>query len=208
MKAISVINPKGGSGKSTLATNLAGFLAQRSPAVLLGDIDQQQSCRHWLQSRPKELASIETWRIGADNVARPPKGITHAILDTPAGLSGKALEKVVRVSSRIIVPVQASPFDLWATKLFLDHLAEIKAVTHGKAEVVLVGMRVNSRTLAASQLSEFLARQGFQTLTLIRPTQLYSHVAATGATIFDVPSPLAVREREDWQPLLDWVEAS
>jgi chromosome partitioning protein len=64
--------------------------------------------------------------------------------------------------------------------LFLDHLAEIKAVTRGRTEVALVGMRVNSRTLAATQLSEFLARQEYQTLTMIHPTQLYSYVAATG----------------------------
>lgn len=178
MKAISVINPKGGAGKSTLSTNLAGYLAQHSPAVMLGDVDRQQSCRRWLQSRPRELASIETWLVGADDVARPPKGITHAILDTPAGLSGKALEKVVKVSSRIIVPVQASPFDLWATKQFLEQLAEVKAVTRGKAEVALVGMRVDPRTLAATQLREFLALQGFQTLAMIRPTQLYARVLA------------------------------
>lgn len=207
MKAISVINPKGGAGKSTLATNLAGYLAQRSPAVLLGDVDQQQSCRRWLESRPSELASIETWLMGADNVARPPKGVTHAILDTPAGLSGKALEKVVKVSSRIIVPVQAAPFDLWATRQFLALLAEVKAVTRGKAEVALVGMRVDPRTLAAIQLREFLAQQGFQTLTMIRPAQLYSRVAAMGATIFDVAPSLATRELEDWQPLLEWVDA-
>lgn len=207
MKAISVINPKGGSGKSTLATNLAGYLAQRSPAVLLGDIDQQQSCRHWLQSRPKELPSIETWQIGSDAVARPPKGITHAIRDTPAGLSGKALERVVKVSSRIIVPVQASPFDLWATKQFLEYLAEVKAITRGKANVALVGMRVDPRTLGATQLREFLACQGFHTVTMIRPAQLYSRVAARGSTIFDVPS-ISAREREGWLPLLEWVDAA
>lgn len=207
MKAISVINPKGGAGKSTLSTNLAGYLAQHSPAVMLGDVDRQQSCRRWLQSRPRELASIETWLVGADDVARPPKGITHAILDTPAGLSGKALEKVVKVSSRIIVPVQASPFDLWATKQFLEQLAEVKAVTRGKAEVALVGMRVDPRTLAATQLREFLALQGFQTLAMIRPTQLYARVAAMGATIFDVAPSLAIRECEDWQLLLEWVDA-
>jgi len=208
MKAISVINPKGGAGKSTLSANLAGFLAQHSPAVLLGDVDRQQSCRRWLQSRSRELPSIETWLVGPDDVARPPKGITHAILDTPAGLSGKALEKVVKVSSRIIVPVQASPFDLWATKQFLEQLAEVKAVTRGKAEVALVGMRVDPRTLAAIQLREFLALQGFQTLTMIRPTQLYARVAAMGATIFDVAPSLSAREREDWQPLLEWVGAA
>lgn len=208
MKAISVINPKGGSGKSTLATNLAGYLAQRSPAVLLGDIDQQQSCRQWLQSRPKELPSIETWQIGADAVARPPKGMIHAILDTPAGLCGKALERVVKVSSRIIVPVQASPFDLWATKQFLEYLAELKMVTKGKADIALVGMRVDPRTLAATHLHEFLSQQGFHTLTMIRPAQLYSRVAEKGASIFDLPPSISAREREDWLPLLEWVDAA
>jgi chromosome partitioning protein len=207
MKAISIINPKGGSGKSTIATNLAGYLAQRSPAVLLGDIDLQQSCRRWLQSRPSELAAIETWAMGPDDVVRPPKGVTHAVLDTPAGLSGKALEKVVKVSSRIVVPVQASPFDLWATKQFLDYLAEVKSVTKGKADVALVGMRVDPRTLAATQLREFLARQGFQTLTMLRPSQLYTRVAAAGATIFDVQPTFSTRERDDWKPLLEWIDA-
>jgi chromosome partitioning protein len=208
MKAISIFNPKGGSGKSTLATNLAGYFAQRSPAVLLGDVDIQQSSRRWLQSRHRGMATIETWKIGSDNVARPPKGVTHAILDTPAGLSGKSLVQIVKVSSRIIVPVQASPFDLWATKLFLEQLEAIKAVSHGKAEVALVGMRVDPRTLAATQLREFLAAQGFETLTMIRPSQLYGRVAEAGASIFDVSPSLASREREDWQPLLQWVDAA
>lgn len=206
MKAISILNPKGGSGKSTLATNLAGFFAQRSPAVLLGDIDGQQSSRHWLASRPGHLASIDSWQINGHEVDRPPKGVTHAVLDTPAGLTGKALEQVVKISSKIIVPVQASPFDLWATRQFLTHLAEIKAVTKGKASVALVGMRVDPRTLAAVQLRDFLAQQGFHTLTMIRPAQLYSKVAARGESIFDVPAYLAVREREDWGPLLEWVD--
>ena len=207
MKAISIVNPKGGSGKSTLATNLAGYLAQRSPGVLLGDIDRQQSSRHWLHSRSTALPAIVTWQIGADDVARPPKGVTHAVLDTPAGLTGKPLAKVVKVSSRIIVPVQASPFDLWATTQLLEQLAELKTVTGGKAEVALVGMRVNPRTLAATQLGEFLARQGFRTLATIRPSQLYGRVAAIGASVFDLSPPLTTREREDWQPLLDWVDA-
>ncbi|MDM7950852.1 ParA family protein [Hydrogenophaga sp.] len=206
MKAISIVNPKGGSGKSTIATNLAGYFAQRSPAVLLGDIDLQQSCKRWLDSRPETLPSIETWRIGADGVARPPKGVTHAILDTPAGLSGKALEKVVKVSSRIIVPVHASPFDLWASKRFLDALAEVRRVAGGKAQVALVGMRVDPRTLASIQLRQFLAQQGFRVLTTIRPAQLYPRVAAQGATVFDLPESSAARELQDWKPLLDWVD--
>lgn len=87
-------------------------------------------------------------------MARPPKWIAHAILDTPAVLSGKALERVVKVSARITVPVQASPFDLWASRQFLEYLMEVKAVTKGKVDVALVGMRVDPRTLSATLLRE------------------------------------------------------
>jgi len=206
MKAISILNPKGGSGKSTLATNLAAFFAQRSPGVLLGDVDRQHSSRGWLQRRSPQLPAVVTWQIGADAVARPPKGVTHAVLDTPAGLAGDQLEKVVKVSSRIVVPVLASPFDLWATGAFLARLARIKQVTQGKADVALVGMRVDPRTLAAAQLREFLARQGFHTVTLIRPSQMYLRAAFEGSSIFDL-SPMHVqRELDDWQPLLQWLD--
>jgi MinD superfamily P-loop ATPase len=89
--------------------------------------------------------------------------VTHAILDTPAGFSGKALESVVKVSSSIIVPIQPSPFDLWATKQFLEQLAELKAVTRGKAGVVLIGMRVGhpARWLRYSSMSSWPTR-GFR----------------------------------------------
>ncbi len=42
MPVIVVANPKGGVGKTTLATNIAGYLASRGRAVMLGDLDRQQ----------------------------------------------------------------------------------------------------------------------------------------------------------------------
>lgn len=208
MKAIAVINPKGGSGKSTLATNLAGYFAHRGLAVMLGDVDRQQSSKLWLSLRSPALPKVDTWSIGPDDVARPPKGVTYAVMDTPAGLSGKSLEKVIRASSKLIIPVMASPFDLWATKVFLDRVLEIKGVAKRKTEVALVGMRVDPRTLAAARLAEFLAQQGAETVTMIRPTQLYGKVAAAGASVFDVNAADATRELEDWAPLLRWIHTA
>ena len=48
MSTIVIANPKGGVGKSTLATQIAGLLAQQGHAVMLGDVDKQQSSRQWL----------------------------------------------------------------------------------------------------------------------------------------------------------------
>ena len=83
MPVIVVANPKGGVGKSTLSTNLAGYLARQGHAVMLGDIDRQQSARTWLGLRPPNLPVIAGWEVHADHLVRPPKGTSHVVLDTP-----------------------------------------------------------------------------------------------------------------------------
>ena len=206
MKAFLVANPKGGSGKSTLATNLAGYFARQGQEVMLGDIDRQQSSREWLAIRPFALPTIETWEIGHDNVSRPPKGTSHVILDTPAGLHGKMLDKVLKLSTRVIVPVQPSLFDMLATRHFLQALLEEKAVRKGKADVAVIGMRVDARTRAASELERFFATFDLPVLAYLRDTQVYVQATAAGMTIFDLPPSRAERDLEQWQAIIDWAE--
>lgn len=207
MKAFLVANPKGGSGKSTLATNLAGYFASKRHDVMLGDIDRQQSSREWLAMRPFALPSIDTWEIGHDNIARPPKGTSHVVLDTPAGLRGKLLEKVLKLSTRVIVPVQPSMFDMLATRHFLTELLSEKAVRKGKADVAVIGMRVDARTRAAAELERFFATFDLPVLTYLRDTQTYVQATAAGMTLFDLPPSRAERDLEQWQAIIDWAEA-
>ncbi|MBU3696860.1 ParA family protein [Dechloromonas sp.] len=206
MKAFLVANPKGGSGKSTLATNLAGYFAQRGRDVMLGDIDRQQSSREWLKLRPFELPTIDTWDIGPDSILRPPKGTSHVVLDTPAGLHGKMLDKVLKLSSRVIVPVQPSLFDMLATRQFLEALLEEKAVRKGRADVAVIGMRVDARTRAAGELERFFATFDLPVLAYLRDTQVYVQATAAGMTLFDLPPSRAERDIEQWQAIIDWVE--
>jgi chromosome partitioning protein len=207
MKAFLVANPKGGSGKSTLATNLAGYFASKRHEVMLGDIDRQQSSREWLAIRPFELPTIDTWEIGHDNIARPPKGSSHVVLDTPAGLHGRLLEKVLKLSTRVIVPVQPSMFDMLATRHFLTELLSEKAVRKGRADVAVIGMRVDPRTRAAGELERFFASFDLPVLTYLRNTQTYVQATAAGMTIFDLPASRAERDLEQWRAIIDWVEA-
>lgn len=206
MKAFLVANPKGGSGKSTLATNLAGYFANQGADVMLGDIDRQQSSREWLAIRPFELPTIETWDIGPDHIARPPKGTSHVVLDTPAGLHGKMLDKVLKLSSRVIVPVQPSLFDMLATRHFLEALLAEKAVRKGKADVAVVGMRVDARTRAAGELEKFFAGFDLPVLAYLRDTQVYVQATAAGMTLFDLPPSRAERDLEQWQAIIAWAE--
>src|SRR5947199_5013946 len=85
MPVIAVVNRKGGSGKSTFAAHVAAWCAKQGHAVMLGDVDRQQSSRAWLRRRPAELPSIAPWAMD-NNMLKVPTGISHVVLDTPGGL--------------------------------------------------------------------------------------------------------------------------
>ncbi|WP_374336457.1 AAA family ATPase [Leeia sp.] len=207
MRRILIANPKGGSGKSTLATHLASWSAWQGWRTMLGDVDRQQSTRHWLQARPEQFPPVHGWEAQLDGPMRPPKGTEWAILDSPAGLHGKKWAAVLDAVDSVIVPVQASPMDMWASEPFLQALAEAKVVRKGKIRVAVVGMRVNPRTQSARQLASFLQRFDLPCVTHIRDAQLYVQTIARGLTLFDLPTLRYAKEREQWQPLLDWLQA-
>jgi len=173
---------------------------------MLGDIDRQQSSREWLKLRPPSLPQIRTWDLQPEKSARPPKGTTHVVLDTPAGLHGKRLAQVLKLVQRVIVPLPASLFDILATRTFLDELLEEKSVRKHEAFITVVGMRVDARTRAAHELERFLESQGFPVLTYLRDTQNYVQAAAHGLTIFELPASRAEKDWEEWQPIVDWIE--
>ena len=204
MPVVVVANPKGGVGKSTLATNIAGYFASRGHAVMLGDADRQQSSRLWLGLRPPAAPVIQSWALDREHVARPPKGTTHVVLDTPAGLHGKALRETLKHADKVVVPLAPSVFDIFATRAFLDEVAE-----HGKAsrlQLGIVGMRVDARTLAADQLQAFVDGLGLPVLATLRPTQNYVYLAARGLTLFDVAPGRVERDLTQWQALCRWLD--
>ncbi|GAB3771012.1 ParA family protein [Ramlibacter monticola] len=205
MPVVVVANPKGGVGKSTIATNLAGYLASRGHGVMLGDADRQQSSHLWLRLRPAEARGIAGWDVGEGKLAKPPKGTTHVVLDTPAGVHGKLLRKALDMADRVLVPLQPSIFDMYATRAFLDELAHSRAA--GQPKVGIVGVRVDPRTIAADKLQEFVASLGLPVLAFLRPTQNYVYLAARGLTLWDVGPGKVERDLEQWQGITRWLEA-
>ena len=206
MPVIVVANPKGGVGKSTLATNIAGYFARQGHPVLLGDADRQQSARLWLGLRPPEARAIGTWDMGADVITRPPWGSTHVVIDTPAGLAGWRLSDVLKLADRIVVPLQPSVFDIFATREFLDQIAANRA--SAQTPLGIVGMRVDPRTRAAEQFQHFVDELGLPVLGQLRATQNYLHLAAHGLTLFDVAPGRVARDLEQWQGICQWLDAA
>ena len=171
---------------------------------MLGDVDRQQSARTWLALRPREVPAITGWEVTIDHLVKPPKGTTHVVLDTPAGLHGKKLEEVMRVADRVLVPLQPSIFDIYATR---DFIAQLQARRrHERVRIAVIGNRVREGTIAAEQLQSYLATLGVPLLGHLRDTQNYVHLAARGLTLWDVTPSRVEKDLEQWQPLLRWAD--
>ncbi len=205
MPVVVVANPKGGVGKSTLSTHVAGYFASRGHTAMLGDVDRQQSSRLWLGLRPVQARAIASWETGDDRVVKVPKGVTHAVLDTPAGLHGWRFKDVLKMADKVLIPLQPSIFDIYATRDFLRLLAETR---HGKeVSIGLVGMRVDERTIAANNLHKYVDTLGLSVLGYLRDTQNYVHLAASGLTLFDVAPSRVAKDLAQWLPICHWLDS-
>ena len=169
---------------------------------MLGDTDRQQSARAWLGLRPAGLPLITGWEVQADKLVKPPKGTTHVVLDTPAGLHGRKLEQVLKIADRILVPLQPSLFDIYAPRDFIARLlAERRSE---QVSVAVVGNRVREGSLSAGQLDSFLGTLGVPVLGHLRDTQNYVHLAARGLTLWDVAPGRVEKDLAQWEALLHW----
>ena len=207
MPVIAVMNPKGGVGKSTLATHIAGLYASQGHEVMLGDVDRQQSSKAWLGLSPQSVAPIRTWDLSL-GLARPPRGVTHVVLDTPAQIPDRKLSEVLRVVDKVLVPLQPSIFDILATREFLDALrAQLPRAGQFESRVAVVGMRVDARTRAAEQLRLFVDQLGVPVAGYLRDTQNYVQLCAHGLTLFDLPEHRFEQDRATWAGLITWLQS-
>lgn len=206
MGTLAIVSRKGGSGKSTLATNLASYLARRNESVTLGDLDHQQSMRVWLSRRPSAAPRIVGWVGDSGGLARPLIGTQHLILDTPGGLHGLGLAKVVMAVDAIVLPVAGSVFDRESASDCWNELRAHPKVVSGRCRVAALGMRLDGRTGAGEITEDWAASVGLPYIGALRAAQVYVRAVENGIGIFDMPEAVTQVDRSQWLPILDWVE--
>lgn len=199
MNSILIANPKGGAGKTTLSINLAGWFAAQGTPVSLLDLDRQKSASKWLARRPEHLPLIG---LSGQSENKP----DWLIIDSPAGLHGKNLDHALRLVTHILVPISPSLFDIQASQDFLATLIEEKKVRRGRIEVGVIGMRMSPRTRAAVTLDQYLQKLALPVISYLHETQQYVNAAFEGKTLFDLPVYLTQAERENWKPLIQWLQ--
>lgn len=206
MPVIAVINRKGGSGKSTLATHLATWLAREGLAVMLGDVDRQQSTRAWLKRRDAALPVIVPWAIDQRNVLKAPPGVTHVVLDTPGGMHGFELAKVIMSADAVVMPLCNSLFDRESATACLAELQALPRVASGRCKLGIVGMRIDARTRSAQVLQEWAQAQQVPFIGFLREAQLYVRSLESGQTLFDQPPCADNADLRQWEPIVQWLQ--
>ena len=211
MTVIAIVNRKGGSGKSTLATHVAAWLARRGERVMLGDVDRQQSAVPWLKRRQSQTlpgTPLLGWALDPRNVLRPPAGVQHVVLDTPGGLQGFKLSRLLAHADIVLMPLCESIFDRESAAACLSEIRMHPRVSGGRAQVALVGMRVDSGAHGERLLHSWAAERGVPLLGVLREARPYVRCAERGLTVFDLPAPKMKPLLEQWQPVLDWLAAA
>lgn len=208
MPVVAVVNRKGGSGKSTLATHLAAHIARHGTRVMLGDVDKQQSTVSWLRRRSAHAlpgAPIVGWALDPKNVLRPPAGVTHVVLDTPGGLHGFDMTRLLMQVDAILIPLTDSVFDREAAAACVADLRAHPRVASGRTQLAAVGMRIDGRTRGAETLRQWAEQHDLPFVATLRTTQNYVRCAEHGLTVFDLPTAKAQEDLAQWQPLLEWL---
>ena len=137
---------------------------------------------------------------------RAPPGVSHVILDTPGGLRGLDLARVVGYTDVILMPVCNSVFDRESAADCYAELMTLPRVASGKCKVAAIGMRVDARTKAAQTLTAWAQLHSIPFIGILRDTQAYVRCVERGLTLFDLPPDHLRTDLAQWQPILQWLE--
>lgn len=157
---VALLNQKGGTGKTTLSLHLAGALARQGQRVLVVDADPQGSALDWAEARTQ--AGLER-RFGVVGLPRETlhreapalaRDADHVVIDGPPRVTGIARSALL-AADVVLMPVQPSPFDGWASAEMLRLLDEARMFRPELAARFVLN-RCAARTVIARETGEAL----------------------------------------------------
>lgn len=196
MPVIAILNPKGGCGKTTLTTNLAQSLYERGKSVLVVDSDPQGSARDWhasTENNPLPLVSLDR-----PNNIKTLNSIAgsydYVVIDGAAKLEDM-MAAAIKAADIVLIPVQPSPYDLWAASDLVEFIKARQEVTDGKPPASFVINRSIQGTKLGKEIGQALKEYDLNLCdNHIVQRQVYPQTAAEGTTVFSSSNSDATEE--------------
>ncbi|MGE6573028.1 MULTISPECIES: ParA family partition ATPase [Psychrobacter] len=189
MKVIAVLNQKGGSGKTTIATHLARGLQLQGHSVLLVDSDQQGSARDWRavdEDNPVPVIGLDRPTLDKDlkNVSNK----EFVVIDGSPQATNLALS-AIKAADFVLIPVQPSPYDVWATSDLVELVQQRIEMTDGKLKAAFVVSRAIQNTNIGKEVAAVLQDYNLPVLDArIVQRVSYPNSASVGKTVFETES--------------------
>ncbi|MCY4608076.1 MAG: AAA family ATPase [bacterium] len=194
---VSFLNQKGGVGKTTLAVHTAAGLALEGLDVILVDADPQGSALDWLAARrrPPLFSVVGMPRpVLHRQVPRLAAGVDAVVIDGPPSLANIARSAMV-ASDLVVIPVQPSPYDVWAAGDLVELVAEAR-IDRDQLDARFVVSRRIANTVIGRDVTEALGEWPVPVLeTHITQRVAFAESAATGLAVMEsAPGSAAAAE--------------
>ena len=185
---IAVADQKGGTGKTTLALNLAAGLQRRGSTLVL-DADPQASISQWAAMGDDESGHLPVVQaVAQDNVpariAQGTRGHRYVVIDCPPTLQTATVGDVLNSVDVLLVPIQPSPVDLWAS---VDIAAAVRhsRLHNPRLKAFVVLNQLDSRNALSRSMHEALAELEFPTLRAgLGRRAAYRSAAVEGTSVY------------------------
>ena len=182
------LNQKGGVGKTTLAIHVADALSRRRSRVLLIDADPQQTAMKWSTFRAGENRfSVIAMAKPTLHKELPPiyTDYDDIVIDGPPRVHDLA-KSIILSADLVLMPVQPSPADVWATSETVDLVAEARVFKESLKSAIAINRKIVNTVIGRD------VREALSTLnTPILQSDISQRVAFaealnTGQTVMDL----------------------
>jgi chromosome partitioning protein len=196
-KVIAILNQKGGVGKTTLAIHIATAMAHRKRKVLLLDADPQSSALDWAAARDGQPL-FPVVGLPKSSIHKELPTLTEkfdiVVIDGPPRVHEVA-RSAIMASDLVLVPVQPSPYDVWASKEIMDLLNEATIYKPNLKKAFVINRKIVN-TAIGRDVAEALSAYPVPVLkTAISQRVAFAESATRGLTVFELdPDMLAAQE--------------
>jgi len=177
---------------------LATAFARNKQKVLLVDADPQGSALDWASVRQNPpLFPVVGLPKNSIHKELPALAVNYelVIIDGPPRVYDVS-KSAVGASDLVLVPVQPSPYDVWAAKEIIDLINEVTILHKPTLKRAFVINRKIVNTAIGRDVAEALSEYPLPVLkTALCQRVAYAESAAQGGTVFDLrPDMLASKE--------------